>query len=311
MCLASVLVLSLLALAPRTPAADRAEDAFLGRWDLTISGGESGEIYPSWLEVTREGEALKARFVARTGSMFTVPDVAIENGELKFQFTRGTPATNITYRARLEQDRLKGTVTGAGPPRSWTGVRAPVSPKTLPAKKPGKPVALFNGQDLSGWLPQDPRHPLGWVVRGGLMDNQGRANNIYSESKFSDFKVEVEFNMAPGSNSGVYLRGRYEVQILDDFGKPADSHGSGAIYGFITPRVNAAKPGGEWQTLEATLVANRVTVILNGIKIIENEEIPGITGGALNSQEAEPGPILLQGDHGPVQFRKVVVTPLE
>jgi hypothetical protein len=170
---------------------------------------------------------------------------------------------------------------------------------------------LFNGKDVSGWLGQDPGRPLGWSVKDGILMNQGKgANNIYSTQKFNDFQLEVEFNVDPKSNSGVYLRGRYEIQVLDGFGRPLDIHSQGALYGFIVPAVNADKPAGEWQTYEITLIANRVTVILNGAKIIDNGEVPGITGGALDANEKGPGPIMLQGDHGRVQFRKVRITPL-
>ncbi len=303
-----LLALGALAWAPARPAA---EDALLGRWDLTVTA-EGGESYPSWLEVTREGPALKGRFVGRGGSAFPVPDVSIADGELKFQFPRGKAQVPVVYRARLKNSRLEGTITdGDKPAGTWVGARPPVWPKKAPKRKAGKPVALFNGKDVSGWLPQHANRPLGWVVKDGALANETRGNNIYSEQKFFDFKLEVEFNVAAKSNSGVYLRGRYEIQVLDDFGQPPESHRNGALYGFLTPAVNASKPAGEWQMLEATLVANRVTVILNGAKIIDDQEIPGITGGALDSHEAEPGSIMLQGDHGPVQYRKVVVTPLK
>lgn len=287
-----------------------AEDGFLGKWDLTITSPE-GQSYPSWLEVSREDGKLKARFVARGGSVFPVPDVTIENGELRFQFASGRSKTITVYKSRLVGKQLEGTVaTGEGPASTWIGVRPPSWPKTVQSKKPRAPIAAFNGKDLSGWKAQDPRRPLGWTVKEGALANEERANNIYTEQRFTDFKLEVEFNVAPKSNSGIYLRGRYEIQVLDDHGQPPESHRNGALYGFLTPKVNASKPAGEWQTLEATLIADRVTVILNGTKIIDNEEIPGITGGALDSREGEPGPIMLQGDHGPVQYRKVVVTPL-
>ena len=288
-------------------AAPPDDEGFLGRWDLTVSAEDRS--YPSWLEVTREAGTLKARFVGRGGSVFPVPDVAIESGELKFQISRGK--TQVVYKARLKDGRLDGTLAeGERPARSWSGVRAPAWPKAAPRRKQGKPVALFNGKDLSGWVAQQPNRPLGWTVKDGALSNEAKANNIYSEQKFFDFKLEVEFNVAAKSNSGIYLRGRYEIQVLDDFGKPPESHQNGALYGFLTPRVNASKQAGEWQTVEATIVANRVTIILNGTKIIDGEEIPGITGGALDSNEAEPGAIMLQGDHGPVQYRKVLVTPL-
>jgi hypothetical protein len=206
---------------------------------------------------------------------------------------------------------LVGTALINGETLSWSGVRAPVWPASPPKRKPGKPLDLFNGKDVSGWLCQDPRRPMGWFVKDGILQNEGKqANNIYTQQKFNDFKLEVEFNVDPESNSGVYLRGRYEIQILDSPGRPLDVHSQGALYGFIVPAVRADKPAGEWQTYEITLIANRVTVILNGIKIIDDGEVPGITGGALDADEKGPGPILLQGDHGRVQFRKVRLTPL-
>ena len=134
---------------------------------------------------------------------------------------------------------------------------------------------------------------------------------MVTDRKFTDFKLHAEFRYPKGSNSGVYLRGRYEVQIVDDYGEAADSHGSGGIYGFLTPSVNAAKKPGEWQTLDVTLVGRVVTVVLNGERVIDRQTIPGITGGALDSNEGEPGPIFLQGDHGPVDFRNLSLTPAE
>ena len=255
--------------------------------------------------------------VGAGGSVFDVPDVAIENGELVWKTVSGREPARITtvYRAKSKgASALEGTVAvGTRAPNSFTADRAPnwnVPKGAAAKKKPGKPVALFNGKDLSGWLPQNKAEPLGWAVKDGALDNQGKANNIYSEQKFKDFHAEVEFTVAQHSNSGVYIRGRHEVQVLDDFGQPAESHGNGSIYGFLTPKVNASKPAGEWQSFDITVVGNRVTVILNGTKIIDDEEIPGVTGGALDSHEAEPGPIMLQGDHGPVRYRKVVITPL-
>lgn len=289
----------------------KGDDDFLGRWDLTVTPAE-GRPFPSWLEVTRENGGLKARYVGRGGSVFPVPDVNIENGELKFQYKQGrTQQVTIANTARLKNGRLEGTTTmGDRAPVSWTGVRAPKWPAKAPKRKADRPVELFNGKDLAGWLPQIPDRPLGWMVTDGAMSNGGKANNIYSDKKFSDFKLNVEFTVGPKSNSGIYLRGRYEIQVLDDFGMDPESHRNGALYGFLTPKVNASKRADEWQTVEATIIANRVSIVLNGTSIIEDQEIPGITGGALDSHEAEPGPIMLQGDHGPVKFRKVTVTPL-
>jgi len=294
-------------------AVPAAGDEFVGRWDINIPMRD-GRTRACWLEVTRDGEKLKARFLAGSASPFELKKFSLEEGELRWEHLSGRPPDQFTtaYRARVKDGQLEGTVTpGNQAPISWTGVRAPVWPDKFPKKKPGRPIALFNGKDLSGWLPQVPSRPLRWTVKDGAMANDPPANNIYSERKFQDFKLEVEFNVSAHGNSGIYLRGRHEIQVLDDFGRQPDEHSHGAIYGFIAPRVNAGRQAGEWQTLEATLIGNRVTVVLNGVKIHDNVAIPAITGGALDANEAQPGPIMLQGDHEGIMYRKVVVTPLE
>jgi hypothetical protein len=310
-------LLMLAFIAPAWPvsasASPAGEDAYLGRWDITATGSQSGRPRNCWLELRRDDGVLKGRFNAGGGAVFDLPQVTIEGGELKFQYPQGNPPkeTQQVWQATAKGARLVGTAHLNGETLSWSGVRGPVWPATPPRRKPGKPVDLFNGKDVSGWLCQDPRRPMGWSVKDGILMNEGRgANNIYTQQKFNDFNLQVEFHVDPQSNSGVYLRGRYEIQILDGYGRPLDVHSQGALYGFIIPSVNADKPAGEWQTYDITLIANHVTVILNGTKIIDNGEVPGITGGALDANEKGPGPILLQGDHGRVQFRKVRLTPL-
>ena len=111
-----------------------------------------------------------------------------------------------------------------------------------------------------------------------------------------------------GLKSG--LRGRYEVQILDDFGQPPGLHGTGALYTRIVPPENFGKPAGEWQTLDVRLVGMEVTGTLNGHKLYEKGVIDGLTGIAYDPYEGQPGAIELQGDHGAVQFRNITLTPL-
>lgn len=289
------------------------DSAFLGRWDISATASPSGQQRFCWLELKRDGSALKGRFNLGWGAVFDLPKVAVEKGQLSFAYDDGEPPhqSHQTWKATLQGGRLVGTADVGAEKLSWSGVRAPVWPATPPARKPGQPVNLFNGKDVSNWLCQDPKRPIGWFVKDGIMMNEGKqANNIYTRQKFNDFHLEVEFNVDRDSNSGVYLRGRYEIQILDGFNRPLDVHSQGALYGFIVPPVKADKPAGQWQTYDITLVANHVTVILNGTKIIDNAEVPGITGGALDANEKDPGPIMLQGDHGKVQFRKVRLTPL-
>ena len=292
-------------------AGPTSDDAYLGRWDITATGSPSGLPRNCWLEIKQENGVLKGRFNQGGGAVFDLPVVAIEHGELKFQYPQWKTKTPQVWKGVMKGARLAGTAHVDGETLSWTGERGPVWPATTPQRKPGKPIDLFNGKDTSNWLCQDPHRPMGWSVKDGILMNEGKeANNIYTRQKFNDFKLDVEFNVDPESNSGVYLRGRYEIQILDDVNRPLDVHSQGALYGFIVPPVKASKPAGQWQTYQITLVANRLTVILNGTKIIDNAEVPGITGGALDANEKGPGPILLQGDHGKVQFRKVRLTPL-
>jgi hypothetical protein len=169
---------------------------------------------------------------------------------------------------------------------------------------------LFNGKSLEGWKLRHEGSQNGWKVEDGVLVNTPPSTDLYTQEKFKDFQLHIEYKIPHGSNSGIYLRGRYEIQIQDDYGKPVESHINGAIYGRIAPSENASKPAGEWQTVDATLVGKRVTVVLNGKKIIDNAEIPGPTGAALDERESDPGPLLLQGDHGVVAFRNIYLKPL-
>ncbi|MCI0487602.1 MAG: DUF1080 domain-containing protein [Blastocatellia bacterium] len=285
-------------------------DKVIGRWDITVQAAD-GASYPSWLEVTRDGDKLAGRFVGRTGSQRPVQNVEFADGQLSFnlpiQYERRASA--LVFKARLMGDKLEGTTTDpAGKELKWTARRAPSLARRA-APRWGKPVSLFNGSDLKGWKMRNPNAPGVWEVKDGAMVNAPRSTDIITERKFTDFKLHVEFKMVEKSNSGVYLRGRYEVQVQDDFGKPPDSRGIGGIYGFIAPKINAAKKAGEWQTFDITLIGRMVTVVLNGETIIEEAEIPGITGGALDSDESAPGPIMLQGDHTQIHYRNITITP--
>ncbi|PYU87191.1 MAG: DUF1080 domain-containing protein, partial [Acidobacteria bacterium] len=220
--------------------------------------------------------------------------------------------TDLVFEGGLDASKrqLRGTTTGEdGRTLGWLGVAAPALPKPAHPKW-GGPVTLFGGKDMTGWKLKNAKLPNGWKVANGLLENKMPSSDIVTEQKFKDFKLHLEFNVAPKSNSGVYLRGRYEVQIQDDFGKPPESHLIGGLYGFIDPTENAARRAGEWQTYDITLLGRYVTVVLNGKTVINDKEIPGITGGALESREGEPGPLMLQGDHGDVSFRNVVLTPV-
>jgi len=290
-----------------------------GRWDLVVQGTDAP--YTSWLEVTSDAAGrLNGRFVGRFGSVRPIKELSFDQGTLNFRLPRQfeARAADLVFTGKLQNGRLSGTTIGEdGKTLTWSGVPAPA----LPARQTlafGKPVQLFNGRDLRGWQLRSSKNPGCWSVENGALTNSKGCVDIVSEAKFMDFRLKLEFKMAEPavnggqrSNSGVYLRGRYEVQIQDDFGKPAESHGAGGLYGFLTPTSNAIRQAGEWQTYEITLIGRQLTVVLNGKTIIDRQEIPGITGGAIDSAEGTPGPIMLQGDHGKVWFRNVVLTEVK
>ena len=291
------------------PAADK---DFNGCWDILVDTGR-GRVW--WLEVQGAGTGkLTGSFVgAPGGQVDPLEKPAIVDGELRFTFVRGE--VRQEYRARFENGKLIGTMdaTDKGarqPALPWTGVRAAaIQDKDDSRWKEGKPVALFNGSDVAGWRLLRPDRP-GWQVRNGTMVNAPGASDIVSQAKFWNFILRAEFKYSKGSNSGIGLRGRYEIQIHDNYGRPPDVHGTGALYSRIAPSTNASRPPGEWQQIEARLVGRTLTVRLNGVTIIDHADVAGPTAITMDPNEAAPGPIVLQGDHGPIEFRKVEVTPL-
>ena len=281
-------------------------DPVLGRWDLTVESSDTS--FPSWLEIRlRTEEQLMARLVGQFGSVRHATTVSYRDDELMVsvpvQYERGTE--ELVFTGSRRADSLIGLVDLNGSTLPWSGARAP-SLKRDTEPTWGQPVPLI-GSDLSGWRMRQDTDAGCWSVSDGILKATPPCVDIVTDREFDDFQLRLEFRYPPGSNSGVYLRGRYEVQIQDDYGKALDPLRLGGIYGFIAPTDDAARPAGEWQIYEIQLVGRRVTVILNGTEIISNREIPGITGGALDSHEGSPGPLMLQGDHGPIEYRNVFI----
>ncbi len=282
--------------------------ALIGRWDISMD--ENGKTVPSWLEVKLSGfSTLVGYFVGVSGSARPVSRVNFDNGKFNFTIPPQWEAGNgnVVVEGMVENDKIKGTlVSSEGKKHSFSGVKAPYLNRTA---KPewGQPIELFNGKDLTGWKAMGENQ---WQVKDGILTSPKSGANLVSTQKFNDFKLHAEFRYNKGSNSGLYLRGRYEVQIEDAAkdAHPASVLFSG-IYGFLTPSEIATMGPDQWQTYDITLIGRMVTVVVNGKTVINNQEIPGITGGALDSNEGEPGPILIQGDHGPIEFREIVVTP--
>ncbi len=277
-----------------------------GRWDITIT--MSGKEVPSWLEVNHSGlQTLTGHFVGTGGSARPISKVNFSDGKMSFSIPpQWETGNDLSVEGTLQGNSLGGTIIFPdGKNYSWTGVRAPSLRRTT-APVWTQPIRLFNGTDLKGW------HATGenqWKAVNGILHSPKTGSNIVTDDRFNDFKLHIEFRIPKGSNSGIYLRGRYELQIADSKGLETLKDQLGAVYGFISPSEMMAKEAGEWQSYDVTLIGRMITVALNGKTVICNQEIPGITGGALDSKEGEPGPLLIQGDHGPVEFRNIVLTP--
>lgn len=279
-----------------------------GRWDLTIM--VDGKENPSWLEVTHSGvKTLVGHFVGISGSSRPISKVIVNGNKFSFaippQWESGD--NDMTFDGTWTGKRVAGTVVFPdGKSYSFTGVRAPA----LRRKEGtwGKAIKLIQQGDTKGWEAMGPNQ---WIVEDGILKNPKSGSNLVTTEKFNDFKLHVEFRYPKGSNSGIYLRGRYEVQVMDSKGNEPLAGELGGVYGFIAPSEQVAKAPGEWQTYDITLIGRMITVVANGKTIITNQEIPGITGGALDSNEGEPGPLMLQGDHGAVEYRNIVITPMK
>lgn len=290
--------------------ASKVAKPFLGRWDLTLKAPD-GE-YPSWLELALDAGQLKAQMVGRWGNARPLPKVELANGKLTFVSPKeeeGAKA-DMVFEGKMIGKGLAGTVNGPdGATWSWTGQSAPSLKRSGPPKW-GKPVQLFNGKDLTGWKPAKSDSTAAWKVQDGVLVSPGHGPELINTSQFEDFKLHIEFNVEPNSNSGIYLRGRYEVQVESNSIQEPASHHTGGIYGFIVPSPEMPRKPGEWQSFDVTLVGRTITVVQNGTTIIDDQEIPGITGGALDSHEERPGPIYLQGsEDGHIMYRNIVLTP--
>jgi hypothetical protein len=283
------------------------ESPLEGRWDLTLN--YSGRSFPAWLEVRHSGlKTLVGQYVGQGGSARPISRIIFIDDMVSFSIPPqwDTASNDLVFQARYQGDSLNGTVIAPdGKIFTLTGVRAPTLRRnTTPVW--GDPIKLFNGKDLDGWHSSGKNQ---WIAQDGILKSPASGSNIMTNAVFNDFKLHIEFRYPKGSNSGVYLRGRYEIQIVDSKGMAPSRDLLGAIYGFIPPVDMMARDAGEWQSYDVTLVGRLVTLAVNGKTVICEQEIPGITGGALDSMEGEPGPVMMQGDHGPVDFRNILITP--
>ena len=302
-------------------------DELKGDWSLELESG-----MPAWMSVQeRDGKPL-VYLRLHVGPVGPYDEVAEAGGRLNFALRKNRKTKHeTTVDVGMEGGKLDGVIVRKFPDGSvkrepFTGTKIPpmpTSPPDLSKVRFGHPVSLFNGRDLTGWIPHKPKHDdekiNGWSVEDGVLKNTtpktdfsatGAYANLKTEAVFEDFWLHIEFLVEEQRNSGVYLRGMYEAQVVDRDSRMQGIQGVGAIFGLIEPSKNAGRPGGEWQTYDLTLVNRHVTVVLNGEKVIDNQPVTGPTGGAVYTNPAEPGPIYLQGDHTNVSYRDIYLAPV-
>jgi 3-keto-disaccharide hydrolase len=311
----TVAVLGALIARPPAARADAAASAsgpiarYLGRWDLTVAIPTHPR--PSWIEFSEHQGRLEGLMVGLWGHATPTGEVKTEHGKFRLAVPpdEGFPEGTV-LEGKLAGNELVGTATTPdGASWRWSGHRAPALARKGSGHW-GKPIRLFDGKDLIGWTFVDPTQAAAWSVEGGLLVKHGRGSEIVTTSKYQDFKLHIEFKCGPMANSGVYLRGRYEVQMETNAAQEPPNRRSGAVYGFITPDPALTRTPDIWQSYDITLIGRTVTVVHDGRTIIKDREIPGITGGALDSDEGAPGPLYLQGtEDGQVSFRNIVITP--
>ena len=302
---------------------------FFGMWAIDIEDGSVG-----WLSVNDDKGFIDAELLWQGGSVLPVSSVYFTDDHTLVvtrsnNVRRNDDRTHVvaqTFTFERTGNNLTGSLVNPArdglsvTTRKFAGWRLP-DPGPAPdlsKVKYGTPIPLFNGKDLTGWRLINPNQTNGFkVINGELVNDpispEGQRisfGNLRTDSEFEDFKLTLEVNIPEGSNSGVYLRGMYEIQVVDSYGKELDPHNMGALYSRITPSVAAEKKPGEWQTMEIILCQRHVTSILNGVKIIDNQPAYGPTGGAIQPDVFKSGPIYLQGDHGKVTFRNIVLTPI-
>ena len=333
---ALILVVILCGFQVQSFAQTESADPFLGMWALTLDYDNNSA---GWLEVHQEKGYLDADLLWRWGSvtpvgytLVTGENLLLIQGRDVVKRIAGKPDRTLHPIQWFEvrkfgADQIEGVANfpnrnGVGVETvAFTGKRIAPEGEAPKLKKSmlGDPVKLFNGTDLEGWELAESTASSGWKAVDGVLVNDpvqktGEKHiaygNLRTKATFEDFNLKLEVNVPKGSNSGVYLRGIYEVQVMDSYGKELDSHNMGGLYSRITPSEAAEKPAGEWQKMDITLYKRYLTVKLNGKTIIDNQPVKGITGGALTSDQFSPGPILLQGDHGKVSYRNIILRPI-
>ena len=305
----------------------------MGDWSLDLESGE-----PAWMSVIEKDGRGFVRMRVYIGPDNPHEVTEVVDGRIKFALkTKQQPKPNAKAKKAsvqsmvdvgMKDGKLDGVIVrtpndGSDEKRiRFTGTQIPPMPKVAPdltKVRFGHPISLFNGKDLTGWKTHETDKKNGWSAIDGMLVNAttktdfsptGAYANLRTEAEFEDFWLHLEFLVEEQRNSGIYLRGMYEAQVVDRDSRMQGLQGVGAIFGRIAPSTNAGNPGGQWQTYDLTLVDRHITVVLNGVKVIDNQPIIGPTAGAIYTNPAAPGPIYLQGDHTTVKFKNIYLAPV-
>lgn len=282
--------------------AQQAGNPFLGWWDFNIT--TPGGNRASWIGVSEKNGKPEVWYQPTGGNVFEVENFKIAGSHLTL-----TLSSTTSWELNANGNTLTGVQKHGDKTTPLTGVRAPELKRSAP-KAWTDPEPLFDGQDLTGWEPVGDVAHSHWIVKDGLLQNTAHGANLRTTRTFTDFKVHYEVNCPDGGNSGFYLRGRYEVQIeYEPLSDNPPERRIGSVYGRITPEPPLPRTPGQWETFDVTLVGRIVTEVHNGVTVINHKLIEGITGGALDANEGEPGPFYLQGDHtGGLKFRNITVS---
>ena len=300
----SLLFASVLLLPSFAPGAS----PFEGRWDF--NSATAGSVGANWLGVTAKAGGLEVWFQPTGGHVIQLKDFKVDGTHLTLNVA---PAAGNRPATIWELDAAGGKLTGVQKrgekTLAVTGVRAPDLKRGEP-KAWSSPESLFNGRNLEGWEAIGDPAASHWIAKDGLLVNAEHGANLKTTRKFEDFRLHFEVKCPEGANSGMYLRGRYEVQLeYEPVGTEPVEREMGSVYGRLGPKVELPRKPGQWETFDITLTGRTVTIARDGVTTIDHKEIEGITGGALDANEGEPGPFYIQGDHtGGLEFRNITIS---
>ena len=301
----------------------RLSDPVIGNWSANLP---QDVIPAASLIFSRDENGVARAFVLWSwGSPEWCKDVKVEGDGFSLRHPYGQ-----LMRGRVEGDRLHAEIAPCdrasgerkGDWRKFEGWRNRPSLPGISTRDAafGEPIDLLK-DGLDGWKAMNGSARFCWSFADGVLSNNvgykpdgswagGGANLVTRRADFGDFNLEFDVRVKKGSNSGVYLRGRFECQIIDSHGNPPNRHSMASYYGRVTPQVAAEKAPGEWQHVSVTIYRRRMTIVLNGTVVIEDAELTGVTGCAIDADIDAPGPIYLQGDHSDADYRNMILRPV-